>query len=474
MPPLAKRRRLLDNAADAELHKKRRRNDRKLKSRFESIFERYSKDFEGIGDIIDFTQNAIVVDNGHLRGMKGETDLGSGSPSPIGGTDSLLPERPSTTLPIERIMTGSQDDESDEDDENGERDEDDEDDPLGIFEDALTTSVQRVRRSVKSPPSRHQNDHINQTNTSLHSSTLPWFNNRLVEPAWRVPPLPADTHVGTRSPSASPSIGDDSSRLASFTEGVSIWALPKRKRRTTPFADSDTHPTLAASREISSEPLISKRPWTQQEQELLRELKASGTSWKEIERQLPNRASAAIQMFWSRSKKSIIESSTPTGNTPSNDLLQRLDETSGGQNVFTSESRLSLEVEDLDTPELPPVTPTSRARSPKAELESQLALSLVPEAQSGELALAVAGDDAFADHSLDPDIPPSHAITQSQTSAIEDDEDDLQLLSEPNVSTKFQGKAGQSYSGCKPRLAFRPSLGGDDISDDELSTPAKV
>ncbi|KAL8895369.1 MAG: hypothetical protein Q9192_003676 [Flavoplaca navasiana] len=379
MPPLAKRRRMLENAADAEeLHAKRLQNDKKLKSRFEYIFERYSKDFEGIGDIIDLSQNAIVVDNGHLRDMKCEKDLGIDSPPPIGGTDSLLPESPSTTLPIERMITDSQDDasdvgdesdesdESDENDENDEREEHDEGDPLDIFEDALTTSVQRVQRSVGSSVSKHQNHHINQSIASIHSSTLSRFNNRLVEPAWRLLLLPADVHVGRESPSPPPSTGDDSSRLASSTEGVSIWALPLRKRRTTTFENSGTHPT-------PSKPLIPKRPWTQQEQDLLRQLKASGTSWKEIERQLPNCASAAIQMFWSRSKKSIIESSTPAGNTLYNDFLQGLDETGGGQNIFTSQSRLSLEVEDLDTPELPAITATSRARSPKAELERQLA-----------------------------------------------------------------------------------------------------
>ena len=478
MPPLAKRRRLLDNAADAELHEKRLRNDQKLKSRFESIFERYSKDFEGIGDIIDFSQNNIVVDNGHLRGMKGEKDLGSDFPSPIGGTGSLLPESPSTTLPIEHMITDSQDDASDVgdgSDENYENDGDNEGDPLSIFEDALATSVQRVRKSVGPSFSRHQNDYINQSIASIPSSPLPRLNNRRVEPAWRVPFLPADMHVGRRSLSPSPSIGDDSSPSASSAEDVSIWALPLQKRRKTTFANSDTYPALADSGPVSSEPFILKRPWTKQEQELLRRLKASGTSWKEIGQQLPNRASAAIQMFWSRSKKSIIKSSTPTGNTPSNDPLQSLDETSDSQNVSMSNPSLSLEVEDLDTRGLRTTTALSPARISKAELESQLASSLIPEAQSCELAtLAVSRDDAFADHSLDHAIPPGHATTQTQTSAVEDDEDDLQLSFEPNVTTTCQGKGRYSYSGCKQRLAVRLSLGGDDTSDDELSIPAKT
>ncbi|KAK1757420.1 hypothetical protein QBC47DRAFT_358680 [Echria macrotheca] len=42
----------------------------KLKSRFESIFEKYEKDFEGIGDEIDLRTGEIVVDNGHIQSLQ--------------------------------------------------------------------------------------------------------------------------------------------------------------------------------------------------------------------------------------------------------------------------------------------------------------------------------------------------------------------------------------------------------------------
>jgi hypothetical protein len=45
----------------------------KLKSSWETIFEKYGKDFEGVADEIDTLTMEIVVDNGHLRGM-GELD----------------------------------------------------------------------------------------------------------------------------------------------------------------------------------------------------------------------------------------------------------------------------------------------------------------------------------------------------------------------------------------------------------------
>ena len=59
-----------------ELDELRARNDLKLKSTFESIFEKYSQDFSGVGDEIDFETGEIVVNNGHLLGMRDEVDIG--------------------------------------------------------------------------------------------------------------------------------------------------------------------------------------------------------------------------------------------------------------------------------------------------------------------------------------------------------------------------------------------------------------
>lgn len=61
---------------DDDLDTMRYRNDYLLKSRFESIFEKYSKDFDGIGDEIDLVSGRILVDNGHLKSMTTETDPG--------------------------------------------------------------------------------------------------------------------------------------------------------------------------------------------------------------------------------------------------------------------------------------------------------------------------------------------------------------------------------------------------------------
>lgn len=74
MEPSRKRRRLSD--PDADLNERRAQNDFRLKSIFESIFEKYGKDFDGIGDEIDMRTGEIIVDNGHILGMRNERDAG--------------------------------------------------------------------------------------------------------------------------------------------------------------------------------------------------------------------------------------------------------------------------------------------------------------------------------------------------------------------------------------------------------------
>lgn len=57
---------------DLDVQEARARNDMRLKSVFESIFEKYGKDFSDVGDEIDLRSGKIVVDNGHLSGLQGE------------------------------------------------------------------------------------------------------------------------------------------------------------------------------------------------------------------------------------------------------------------------------------------------------------------------------------------------------------------------------------------------------------------
>ena len=73
MEPPSKRRRFVETPD--QLHDQRARNDLRLKSRFESIFEKFSKDFTGVGDEIDLATGTVLVNNGHLITMQSEQDV---------------------------------------------------------------------------------------------------------------------------------------------------------------------------------------------------------------------------------------------------------------------------------------------------------------------------------------------------------------------------------------------------------------
>jgi hypothetical protein len=60
---------------DIQFALKRANADHKLQSTMAHIIEKYSRNFEGIGDEIDMETGEIVVNNGHLRSMRDEGDV---------------------------------------------------------------------------------------------------------------------------------------------------------------------------------------------------------------------------------------------------------------------------------------------------------------------------------------------------------------------------------------------------------------
>ncbi|OKL57000.1 hypothetical protein UA08_07712 [Talaromyces atroroseus] len=65
-----------DRTGDFDLETARARNDQRLKSLFEGIFEKYGRDFSDIGDEIDLRTGEIVVNKGHVLHMEHEDDTG--------------------------------------------------------------------------------------------------------------------------------------------------------------------------------------------------------------------------------------------------------------------------------------------------------------------------------------------------------------------------------------------------------------
>jgi len=70
-----------DNFDNDEYQRGRQRIDLKLKGTFERIFEKYARDFTGVGDEIDMETGEVVVDNGHLTYMQHERDTGKSASS---------------------------------------------------------------------------------------------------------------------------------------------------------------------------------------------------------------------------------------------------------------------------------------------------------------------------------------------------------------------------------------------------------
>ncbi|RYP64904.1 hypothetical protein DL770_009112 [Monosporascus sp. CRB-9-2] len=62
-----------------QLDKGRAKAATRLKSTFEHIFEKYEKDFTGVGDEIDLETGEIVVNNGHLESLREPNEDGSAS-----------------------------------------------------------------------------------------------------------------------------------------------------------------------------------------------------------------------------------------------------------------------------------------------------------------------------------------------------------------------------------------------------------
>ena len=68
---------------DPDLARTRRANDARLKSRFEHIFAKYGRDFDGVGDEIDLETGRIIVNNGHIARMQHEVDPGQGTSAQV-------------------------------------------------------------------------------------------------------------------------------------------------------------------------------------------------------------------------------------------------------------------------------------------------------------------------------------------------------------------------------------------------------
>ncbi|KAL8714791.1 MAG: hypothetical protein Q9220_001304 [cf. Caloplaca sp. 1 TL-2023] len=290
MEPPRKRRRKAARDSDAELDEQRARCDRKLKSTFESIFAKYEKDFDGIGDEIDLVTGKIVVNNGHVENMHNEMDPGEDTIS--GDDEDVISINDEIEEGAIRIIPDSQD-----------FDTSDEDDPLGMLEDVITSTASRLKQGNALRLSQNRNEAFNGNRTGMGTavSSSRWHReSRAVEEAWRVPPLPTDFEKKPALPSPSPSDTDnsDSSKSASLP-GASIWALPKHRRRRQDRSSEAN--LLRQEKNFTASPRSSGKVqiWTENEKNLLRQLRTStDKTFVELQSSFPNRSASALNQQW--------------------------------------------------------------------------------------------------------------------------------------------------------------------------------
>lgn len=326
MEPPRKRRRPSD--PDVDLNKRRARNDFRLKSIFETIFEKYGRDFDGIGDEIDMRTGEIVVNNGHILGMRNERDAGdvesSGDefesdcsaengdrepvavyevdqrviPEPIGVENAACaPESPYSVEDADSLMgdvVGFENPTIDEGEptEGVSFGQDAEEDELASSEfDWLTP--RKVRSTAYD---------------RWHLHELESVDKEAMEPAWRVPPLPKWKPLPRRPPKHA-EIACDQVQGNSHSEspGASIWALEESKPRLRRQARARSSPALTHGRTDSatihdgsaSAQQASRTPWTQEEDNLLRHLKTNTQlTAKDMEPYFPLRHKDKIGSHW--------------------------------------------------------------------------------------------------------------------------------------------------------------------------------
>ena len=319
MEPPSKRQRLAASRnPEFNIHARRAQNDNRLKSRFESIFERYGRDFDGIGDEIDMKTGEIVVNNGHIQSMTDEKD--------VGGTKYYAQKLEDTDYEGEHSSVEYSEGESSE--------------QLNFDADGLLSDVpadSRLHQLGKGSkealrmPSDNDEDELASSDVEWVSTSQDSLGARerfsllkdkhvfveepAIEPAWRAPPLPDITRFKEQEEK-----GDlasiDYIRECSDDEraGISLWAPQVKKRsrrrhesvstvdrRSLPFSRGQQN-DAAGLRSDSSDSEYDHRTnmkWTQQEDELLTHLKATtNPTWRAMQSYFPERSRNSIASHW--------------------------------------------------------------------------------------------------------------------------------------------------------------------------------
>ena len=235
----------------------RAQNDSRLKSIFESIFQKYEKDFTEVGDEVDLETGEVVVNNGHLLGMQGEDDTGEdgggwqyehfSTPAALqpddeygdlgteigdDGDGDIQPQHAVTSQVQKQLAEKDDawDSQRGEDEDNDDDDDDDRSSVDSLLDTALSVSdtVFPGRMTATTIPTSKKAIPAVETPDPFHRVE----ESKPVESIWRVPEINAkfSTPTTTSRPRPAPSFSNTGFRSASPPGSRSLWALPQAGR----------------------------------------------------------------------------------------------------------------------------------------------------------------------------------------------------------------------------------------------------
>ncbi|KAH8586716.1 hypothetical protein B0O99DRAFT_695235 [Bisporella sp. PMI_857] len=270
--------------ADQDLQYQRAQVDHKLKSAFESIFEKYGRNFDGIGDEIDLRTGEILVNNGHLIQMQDERDAGDATSQSM--LDATLDDSDDSVIMLDNLE--DEDEEGDEgggdmvgpEEEGGSGDDgsDEVEDSLSdedmMEDDMILRGFAQASQFIKQEQSSDVVDSINNAHDILRSprqmggfdshlqgSALPsrsqilsqfgpqfgpqiadfvkqrgTLNDDSIESAWRAPPLPQSAY---KKPAKTRPIKPLTVTERSPSPKKSVWATEQEPRLRSNFTRAD-------------------------------------------------------------------------------------------------------------------------------------------------------------------------------------------------------------------------------------------
>ena len=355
MEPPSKRRCLSGSSySEIDLHARRAQNDFRLKSIFESIFDKYGKDFDGIGDEIDMETGEIVVNNGHLLGMTNERDAGNGEYSceELGDSNDD-DDGTSVEHDVGHLVVLGPSKAGDaafpEESEASEQSNFDADSLMGdVPTESHLHQLGEKARVVTSIPSDDEEDELasSEVERTSHRKETAFADEPALEAAWRAPPLPNRSFMKREGEKVRMTSANN---MRDFSDderaGISLWT-PDIKRRPRRIPES-THSKNEESRSLNSglddsgpAARKQKQKWTQEEKERLIRLKTSTElSYTAMESYFPERNGNAIGSYWNYMITQGKASSKPHSPTTSERIIPLPSLSPGKTRLISDETR---------------------------------------------------------------------------------------------------------------------------------------